>query len=162
MLSYAAAGTCTTLTGRYSWYHHTNKWLRSCPQLFKAWGLQGVTHLARLGSVLPARGLNVQTCGLKLTEISWVAGSLLINGRLRLYWELSPTVSVHVSYSLLECLESQTQRTQSAITIKQKLLSQKNNLYLSRHGTTLFNIPIKTAGAFILQCHGRATLQKLT
>lgn len=104
---------------------------------------------------------NAETCGLKLMEISRVSGSLQIKGRPRLYWDLSPTLSVQLSYRLLEYLERQTQRTQSTITLQLKLLSQKNNLCLSRRGLTLFHIPIKRAGAFISQGHRRENIMEI-
>lgn len=48
------------------------------------------------------------TCGLKLTVISFVAESLDIRGWVRLYWDFSPTVSVHLVYNLEEYLEVNT------------------------------------------------------
>ena len=63
-----------------------------------------------------------------------MSGSLLINGRFRLYWELSLTVSVHVSYRLVEYLEWKTHRKQHFSSANQKLLSHRNIpivLYLS-------------------------------
>lgn len=115
--------------------HQTNKSLKSRPRY------------SNTSISLPL----LQTWGLKLTEISWVSGSLLTNGRLRLYWELSPTDSVHASYRLLEHLELQAQGTQT----KYHQLSQENHLYLFRQTITSIHIPIKWLRFFFHLADGR-------
>ncbi len=117
-----------------------NIW-RSCLQVLKAKGGQAATHLTSF--LFPSMWCRCRTCGLKLTVISWVAGSLLINGRLRLYWELSPTVSVHVSYKPVEYLEqthTHTQIKQSELTIKQCYYGRKT---IWTFCITLLILPLK-------------------